>query len=319
MRWLLVLLMLLVAGRADAVCLLLGFSGLTTTQTFSSGALEYKPFENTTHAQTVSFKINGLVNVGTCQFFVAMRAGGSGNANARKMTLGAGSLNYQVYTDNSMAAPVLPVTSYSAANVLSGNFPQAVGVTQSANMSFTWTIPTEQVAKASSTRYSDTVAFDLYDGIPAIGLYLLKDTLNVTFQSKVESMVDLSLVGTGAGFNVNDTSEAVNFGTAATGTSRAFDVNIRSNDGYSVTMQSSNQQKLVKGGTPAANIPYSITVGGTSRNLSGGGAVAVSSGQGVTTALTGSSIPVNITLGTVATSQTAGTYQDAISVNVSAY
>lgn len=143
------------------------------------------------------------------------------------------------------------------------------------------------------------------------------DSKTIAFRALADSNVDLSLVDTGGAFNVADTSQTVDFGNLSAGTQRSYDTVIRSNDGYSVTFQSQNAQKL-KHTVKTDTVSYTMTFGGSSVNLSGGGVVNAATSNGVTPA-TGDRFATQFTIGAMTGAETAGNYQDVLTVTVSAH
>ena len=94
---------------------------------------------------------------------------------------------------------------------------------------------------------------------------------------------------------------------------------IRSDDGYKVTLQSANKQKMViQNAGYTDKVAYTLTIGGTAVDLTSGAAVSPVAVSGATTAQGGVVLPVVVTLGTLTGKETAGTYQDSVTVTVSA-
>jgi hypothetical protein len=105
----------------------------------------------------------------------------------------------------------------------------------------------------------------------------------------------------------------------SSGEQRGFDLIVRSNNGYVVTMQSENRQVMVHDGAPAVTdtVPYEVVLNGGAVDLSSGGPVQVLSGTGTTPA-TGISFPIDFTVGNLSGPEAAGTYSDVINVTVTA-
>ncbi len=313
MRWLLIVLCLIWAPQARATCLSLSIANLTLTQTFVGGSGEYNPFTATTYNQTVGFDVSGGANLVPCTYFLVLAPGASGNATQRTLVSGAKTLNYNAYVDVNNVLKDLGTATTS--QVISGSF--AVGTSGLLNHhTFTWTITPGQVRNATATRYSDSAVLTLYTGLLGV-LWTQADTRTITFQSKVDSSVDLSLVDSTSPFDITDILQTVDFGNLVSGTTKGFDIVVRSDDGYKVTLQSANKQKLlIQNATYTDKVPYTLTVGGVTVDLSSGGAVSAVSSSGTTTTASGVVLPVVVKLGTLTGTETSGTYKDIVTVTV---
>lgn len=314
MKWFCILaLSFLFPWPAQALCIGTAFSGVGATQTFAGSAGEYNVFDSTEYMQTMNFSVTSTASLGSCRYYVVLTAGGSNNAAQRVMTLsGQPNLNYNVYTTGHTV--LLPSGSYNGSGVISGSFSSNSFSTN--NHSLSWTIAPAQVVHANAARYQDTgLTLGLYAEL-GVGVYTLNDTKTITFQARPMSSIDLALVDSGAGFNAGDNSQTVSFGNLASGAIMSYDTMIRSNDGYLITMQSANQQAL-KHTSWSDTVPYSVLFNGISRNLSSGNVVTVVSDSGVTTAL-GTRFPTQFTIGTLSGLEPPGTYNDIITLTVSA-
>lgn len=147
----------------------------------------------------------------------------------------------------------------------------------------------------------------------------LVTTKTISFQARVESSVDLSLVESGRPFDIGVTTQLVEFGTLESGAQRSIDIVVRSNNGYSVTMQSENRQVMVhsRGAAITSTVSYNVTFNGGGIDLSSGGAVQIIASS-ATTPATGRVFPVEFTIGTLSGDEIAGKYSDIIFVEVTA-
>lgn len=306
-------------STAHALCLGMGLQGVPATATFQGATTEYQVYDPAQYLQTVNFQVGGGASIATCNYFVTLSPGNSGNPSQRKLVLGGSSLNYNVYTDLSLSNILKDLSTASASNVITGSFPVALGTGQTNNQSLYWTITPSQVVAANATRYQDTsLTLSLYTGL-LLGVYVLADSKTITFRAQAESSVDLSLVSTGGAFSTSSTTQTVNFGTLSNGETMSYDTIIRSNDGYLVTMKSQNSE-VMKQASPSVTttVPYTMTFGGSLVNLSSGATTTVISHSGTTTPATGDRYATKFTIGTLTGGETAGTYQDVITVTVSA-
>ncbi len=312
---LLLCLLMMPAGIARAGCLTLSIKNLTVTQTFAGGSAAYNPFDSTTYNQTISFDVTGGGSGGLCNYFLTLGAGGSANATQRILTQGATTMNYNVYLDSTNTTVLKDFSAASLTSIIVGTFANnSSNVTNHHTIS--WTITPLQVKAATTSYLTDTATLTLYTGILNI-LPVQVDSKALTFQTKVDSSVDLSLVPSGIPFNLSSTQQTVDFGNMVSGTAKGFDMVIRSNDGYKITLTSANKQKMAYQGAATDKVSYTLKVNGAAVNLSAGTPVSPVAITGTTNS-TGVAVPVVVTLGALTGTETAGTYKDAITVTVSA-
>lgn len=165
--------------------------------------------------------------------------------------------------------------------------------------------------------YADgNLTLRLYSGLLSLSPTLV-DTKTITFQAHVDSSIDVSLVESGKPFDIGETTQLVNFDILESGAERGFDVVVRGNSDYKVTMQSQNRQLLLHSLSPrvADTVAYGVIFNGGSVDLSTGAAEQVISGTGTTPA-TGTAFPIEFTIGTLSGQEPAGSYSDIINVEV---
>lgn len=310
--------LLLPSCEAAALCVGLKFVGAPSVTTFAGGSGGYSVYDSGKFLQTVNFRVEAEATGVTCEYFVSLSTGQSGDFNRRKLSQTADVLNYNAYTDAGKTIFKAPPTA-AQGEVIPGSFPVALGLIQTNNHSFFWTINPQQIVPAQQTRYTDAnLSLDLYSGTLLTSPTLVASAA-VTFRALVESSVDLSLARSGAPFNINDTTQLVDFGVLSSGEQRGFDLVVRSNNGYVVSMQSLNNQVMAHAEAPAVRdtVPYQVVLSGGGADLSTGAPVQVISGTGTTPA-TGTSFPIEFTVGNISGTEAAGTYSDIISVTVTA-
>ncbi|MBI5783359.1 MAG: spore coat protein U domain-containing protein [Gammaproteobacteria bacterium] len=304
--------------KVQALCVNLAFGNVPSPVTFrgSGGYAVYDPRE---YLQTVSFEVRGEATGATCEYFVTLSAGQSGDFNQRKLSETTNKLNYNAYTDSGKSSLLKALPTATQSEIVAGSFPVAVALTQTNTHKFYWTANPQQVVPAAGTAYSDgNLTLSLYSGQLLLSP-TLEATKTITFQARVDSSVDLSLVESGKRFDIGETTQLVDFGTLESGEQRGFDVVVRSNNGYVVTMQSQNQQLLVHSRAPAIRdtVSYSVIFNGGGVDLSTGAPVQVIAGTGTTPA-TGIAFPIKFTVGMLSGNEAAGTYSDTIYVEVTA-
>ena len=312
-------LFLLLPHEAHALCVNPAFGDTPSLATFEGGSGGYAVYDPQEYLQTVSFEVRGEATGATCEYFVTLSAGQSGDFNRRRLSEMTNGLNYNAYTDSGKSSIFKAPPTATQNEVIAGSFPVAVALTQTHTHKFYWTVNPQQVVPASDTPYTDVnLTLSLYSGL----LFLnptLEATKTISFQARVDSSVDLSLVESGKRFDIGETTQLIDFGTLESSEQRGFDVVVRSNNGYVVTMQSENRQLLVHTRAPAITdtVSYSVIFNGGGIDLSTGAPVPVIAGTGTTPA-TGIAFPIEFTVGTLSGDETAGVYSDVINVEVSA-
>src|SRR6266849_1287722 len=269
---------------AMAACLNLTLAGVPGIATFQGSSGQYLVYDPTQYLQTVNFRVQGEATGATCEYFVTLSAGQSGDFRQRKLTRDVHVLNYNVYTDVEKSNILKAPPTAGGNEIIVGKFPLPSGVNlnQTNDHSFFWTIDPLQIVPASTASYQDTtLTLNLYSGL-VLGINTLQDTKTITFRTRAESSVDLSLVDSGAPFDLGDTIQVIDFGTLETGAQRGFDIVIRSNDAYRVTMRSENLQRVVHSRAPAIGdaINYTVIFNGGEVDLTSGTAVELTSGTG---------------------------------------
>lgn len=312
-------LLLLVPREAQALCVNLAFGNVPSLVTFVGGSGGYAVYDSQEHLQTVSFQVRAEAAGATCEYFVTLSTGQSNNFNQRKLSQMTKVLNYNAFTTASKTNIFKALPTATQSEVISGSFPVVVGLTQTNTHQFFWTINRQQIVLAFGSPYADAnLTLSLFSGLLLLNPTLVA-TKTITFQARVDSSVDISLVESGRPFDIRETTQLVDFGTLEGGEQRGFDVVVRSNNGFSVTMQSQNRQLLVHRRSPtiASTVAYNVIFNGGSIDLSSGGPVQIIASTGTTPA-TGTAFPIEFTVGTLSGDETAGTYSDVINVEVTA-
>ena len=312
-------LLFLHSREAQALCVNLTFGNVPSLVTFVGSTGGYGVYDPVEHLQTASFQVRAEATGATCEYFVTLSEGQSGNFNQRKMSLAAKTLNYNAYTNAGKSSIFKALPTATNSEVIRGSFQVVVGLTQTNTHQFFWTAKRQQIVASSATPYADgNLTLSLYSGLPLLNPTLVA-TKTISFQARVESSVDLSLVESGRSFDIGVTTQLVDFGTLESGAQRGIDLVVRSNNGYSVTMQSENRQLLVhsRGPAIASTVGYNVTLNGGGIDLSSGGAVQIIAGSGTTPA-TGKVFPIEFTIGALSGDETAGKYSDIIFVEVTA-
>ena len=261
---------------------------------------------------------------GSCNVFVTLDPGNSGDASQRILKRGPNELDYNVYTvPTPNAGNILKdiATASSTAEVIELTLATTsfLGV---ATFNLVWSVDPQQVVPSTNGNYRDnSISLRIYEGSFG-GSYTLEDSRNVTFQTHVDPQIELSLVGDGDGFIVGDVSQTLDFTTGFGLTpfdNRSMDVVIRSNDGYILDFRSDNNEVMIHEDAPTETdvVGYDVTVNGGLVNLTSGTDVTVATAPNLTaTPLTGDTIDVTVTIENFSNVM-GGAYDDTINVTVS--
>lgn len=303
----------LLSAVADACNLRI--RNMTGRQNFQGSNGFYDPFDASEYIQAITFNVRKTG--GGCDYFVTLETGQSGNFSNRELERGGDILNYNVYVDANKTHILKAQPTATANEVISGTF--TGGGTQIQSHTIYWLIdPLQNVPYRTNTYRDRQVALSVYEG-SLTGSNNLDHQRNINFHALVENSVDVSLVDSGAPFNINDTHQTVDFGILESGETEAFDFVVRANNGYSITLQSENNERMVHVNPAVADVVgYDFRVGGNVVNLSSGVPVEVvnesnppSGGYNTHSAL--------VTVESfVAGDTVAGTYSDNVIVTISA-
>ena len=293
------------AGTAGA-CTSLQIRSLGQQTWDGSAGSGYEVFESTQLVQAVNFQVRKRGATG-CDFFVTAATGSSGSFN-RELQSGGALLTYNLYT-SSTPANVIQDLSVGSPTVLSGTAP---GGNATIELTFYWSADPSQVV--DSLTYQDDITVSLYEGTPASST--LHDTDSVRFRTRVDDTTDLSLVNSGGGFDATDIQQNLDFQTLSEGASLGFDLLVRTNTGYDITMSSTNRGVLVMTdpNPDGSRIPYTLRLDSAVVDL-GGNTTTISGPTGATTAA-GNRHVVEVEIGAIGNAS-AGNYGDEVTITVS--
>lgn len=162
MKYVIVFCLAMLPAEAFALCLSVGLKNVSATQTYSSGAGGYGVYQAAESMQTVTFGVEVLIAALSCNYYVVLSPGGSGNVNQRVMTRAAdgATLPYNAYATLAKTA-IIKDHPAASGDRINGSF-GLVAVGASNNHSFYWTIPAGQVVKAGAAYFQDSVTISLY-------------------------------------------------------------------------------------------------------------------------------------------------------------
>lgn len=270
---------------------------------------EYDLFADAEQGLLVNFDVTHAAG-DSCAYFVTFSTGGATSYD-RRMMQGGNLLSYQLYSTASKtgvlkALPALPAEVISGSVTTDEPSPEA--------LSLYIDLPTHQIRPAGT--YTDICTLTLYQGT-VDGEHTQVSSTGLSISTTLSRQIELSILDVGAPFNPSDATQSLDFGELEAGKALGFDLRVRGNTGYSVTMLSERQGRLRLAGDPLranTTVYYTLKVDGVARNLDGVQAIEVATGSGLTT-VSGALHPAMVTIGSV-TGKAAGLYQDNITITV---
>lgn len=258
--------------------------------------------------QTVRFKVQ-IEEGATSSYFVTFSAGVTGDFSNREARKSAEALKYQIYDSAGGQRTVLKaLPSANSGETLSGTLTTEGEIRE---LTYVIVVTPQQVKTAGS--YADTFTATLYSG--TLSDYVQEDSRQVILTVPVGEITQLSLLATGSSFNPEVRSALMDFGKLVKDDHRELDLRVRSNVGYSVTLESENRGVL-KHATPSVTtvVPYTLKVGDSVVNLSGLPQTPVLQ-PGKLTDASGDNYVLSVTIGNIS-GAIAGTYRDFVTVTV---
>lgn len=111
----------------------------------------------------------------------------------------------------------------------------------------------------------------------------------------------------------------MNFGKLSTGKTLSADVTIETNVGYRLFFSSANNGQLLHE-VSSLNIPYEMSLNGSTVNLTGSSTTPVMASSNPNSSPPGSfRLPLTITIGTMSGNELGGLYSDVITTTVEAF
>ncbi len=293
-------------GPAHAVCTDLSLRSLADVGFY--GADQYHVFAATETGQVIGFDVRHSNKDDPCDYFVTFSRGDSLTYD-RRMTYAANELHYQIYDGPAKANVLKDIGDAGTNEVIAGTFTGTGRETQT--QTFFVAIPPEQVLPPFDFR--DDVVVRLYEGTPTS--YVLRDSATIQVAAGLEHEIDICIACPGA-FDAAADAQVMNFGTPQTGEERTTALRMRSNDGYTLYLQSDNRGVLRTPAEPST-IPYVLQVDGVGVNLSGRHRTEVARVPGVN-GPQGDLFDLRVVIGDVANAL-PGEYRDHITITVTAY
>ncbi|MGE3260672.1 MAG: spore coat protein U domain-containing protein [Bacteriovoracia bacterium] len=276
--------------------------------TLANSTVDLTP--NTAPSLNLTVKRSGS---GGCDYFITFGYGNASTYADRKLSQGSYSIPVNIYRDSNHTQILkkLPEAA-TVTDVIYGSFPS--GTSNPNSTVHTYYPQLGTVAYNRFGEYSDTYTVSVYEYTGGLS-GSLEDSENLKLKYTMTKKIDLSLMATGAPFNVADTTETMNFGTLTAGAVRTFDIGVKYNAGYRVRLSSANQGRL-KHASLTDTVPYTLQVNSSAVNLNGSNTtpIQVSTGTGVSPP-NGLVLTSSVTIGALGSAR-AGTYSDTVTVTV---
>jgi spore coat protein U-like protein len=246
-----------------------------------------------------------------CTFGLGFSKGGAGNYT-RYGQNGALRLHYQLYQDGAGARILKDVPDVLTANDVvmvtmpAGGGPQMV--------QFYFDIPYSLATTpllAAAGIYTDNIVVNAYEGNdPSIYVAPADASASFNLAMTIEKQINLSFVDLGGIFQENTTTKSIDFGRLVPNQVSRFNMALRTNAGFSVTVVSTNNGRF-KHNIQNSYVPYEMFVNNVLVDVTGVVPVVTGSGQ---TSLSGLVYPIKVVVGTVGTLALAGNYSDTLTV-----
>lgn len=254
-----------------------------------------------------------------CDFGIGINKGGAASYDARRVTVGVKSIPYQLYTNNGLSFQAKDYNNLTSSNdVIQGGFQTGTNLNQTVNyyLVIPYNASTNQALYGAGT-FTDTYQVNIYLGNNVATYLTPSDSKNVTVTVTVDPMIALSLVSSGGSFQALSTNRNINFGTLYEGQSSVFDLILKTNAGYSVSVSSLNNGHLhsIGAGTTSL-IPYRLYVNSANTNLASSATTpfVVLTGPGQTSNV-GVANPFRVVIGSLSSVTTlGGNHADTITI-----
>jgi spore coat protein U-like protein len=265
----------------------------------------YDVFDATEYAQTVYFKVR--LTGAPVPFFVTF--GGVGAAGSgRRAAQGGDSLGFELYDSVTRGTVLRDLPAATASEVLSGVF--APGEVVQA-LSYAVRVPAEQVRPSGI--YMCPIKITLYQGTR--DTFVEMDAKTVVLSIRVDPVAEMSLGEPGSTFDAKAKDHRLDFGALEKGKVKGFDLQVRSNAGYHVLMESENGG-VMKSIDPriVAAISYTLQINGAAVGLGSTGQTVLTRSSQLTDR-NGDRHVLLVTIGQVGNAP-AGAYEDNLSLTV---
>ncbi len=286
----------LAIGALEAGACELQLAGLANV-TIAPG---YDPFAAAGSSEVERFEV---VHRGEpCPFFVTFSAG-TGGGGQRALRGPAGDLGYEIYRSSRRADILATLPVARDRNLLSGVFDR--GQAKRRLDYHLFVAPGQGVSPGG---YQDAVKIAVYQG--DLTSYRLADSRTVKIRTQVAAVVEVSLSDGGGLRDLAGARSVLDFGRLETGETKYFRIEVKTNSGYDITLESEHRGALrLADGTASSRVPYTLALGGLALDLGAAVSLPFSSAR--------PSHRFAVTIGRIGNAL-SGRYQDNILVTVTA-
>lgn len=286
----------LVTGGLEARACELRLVGLANVNI----APPYDPFAAAGRAKTERLEVQHRGEA--CAFFVTFSAG-SGGGGRRALEGPSAALDYEIYRTSHRADILKAMPGAARRNVLSGAFGQG-----QAKQGFDYHLYVPPGQMRSPGAYLDSVKVSVYEG--DLNSFRLADSRMVKVRTRVPPVVDVSLIDGGGRRNLAGARSTLDFGVLTTGKTKHFQIEVKTNSGYDIVLESENRGVLRLTGTPQpSSVRYTLSLDGLPLDLGSAALLPFSTSK--------HSHRFTVTIGRVENAL-RGRYQDNLLVTVTA-
>ncbi len=286
---------ILVTGGLEARACELRLVGLANVNV----APPYDPFAAAGRTKTERFEVQHRGEA--CAYFVTFSTGSGGGSRALEGPSAA--LDYEIYRTSHRADILRALPGAANRNVLSGT----VGLGQ-AKQGFDYHLYVPPGQMRSPGAYLDTVKVSVYEG--DLNSFRLADSRVVKVRTRVPPVVDVSLINGGGRRNLAGARSTLDFGVLTTGETKHFQIEVKTNSGYDIVLESENRGVLRLADTPQpSSVRYTLSLEGLPLDLGSAALLPFSTSE--------HSHRFSVTIGRVENAL-RGRYQDNLLVTVTA-
>jgi spore coat protein U-like protein len=260
--------------------------------------------------QSVSLVVN-KTDAAECTFGLSFSKGAAANYS-RYGQNGAAKLFYQLYQDGAGSRILKDIPDLLTTNDVvmvtmpAGGGPQVVQF----YFDIPYALATSPVFAAAGT-YTDNIVISAFEGADPAA-YTLPADASASFNliMNIDKQINLSFVDLGGYFQENTTTKLIDFGKLTSNQVSRFNMAVRTNAGFSITMLSTNNGRF-KHTLQNSYVPYTVSLNNVNVDVTGVTPVVAGSGQ---TSLSGLVYPIKIVVGAVGVLALAGSYADTLTV-----
>lgn len=250
------------------ICLL-GFESVSMAAAACNG-MQLELFPNAidlvgNSTPTITTRVKRQNKLKACDFFITVDYGTASTFSDRHLDRSGGSstIPVQIFTNSSRTNVMKNLLDAStSSDVIGGNFPQNSGPDW---IDLPFYVQLSTGGYQQSGFYSQNFTVRVFAGNFNDYQQIASSTLSLTYN--MQKSIDLSIVSTGAAFNIYSTNHLMDFGFLTQGEVQTCDLIINYNAGYRLTVISLRQGRM-KHTTLNDTIPYTLNLGGTDLNLS---------------------------------------------------